>query len=139
VDGKPARVEGARTGRVYALEAAPEEKLWIGAFNGLFAVEEGRVVQRGSEGVKGVLSLRAGGDTLWIGALRGLYRSRAGEIVAVPGEPTGWVGSLLEQGGTLWIGAQNGLFRLRGGRIERVETPGEGSSRPHSSRVSGVG
>lgn len=128
VDERSVRVEGDRTGRVYALEATPGGKVRIGAFNGLFAVEDDRVLYKGSDDVKGILSLHADGDTLWIGALRGLFRWRAGEVVPVPGEPTGWVGTLLTNGETLWIGAEKGLFRLRDGKTVRVDTPVEHSS-----------
>lgn len=128
VDEKPARMSGDRTGRVYALEATPGGKVWIGAFNGLFAVENSRVLHQGSDDVKGILSLHADGDTLWIGALRGLFRWHAGEVVPVPGEPTGWVGTLLNSGESLWIGAEKGLFRLRDGKTLRVETRVERSA-----------
>ena len=128
VDEKPVPMNGDRTGRVYALEATPGGKVWIGAFNGLFAVENNRVLHKGSDDVKGILSLHADGDTLWIGALRGLFRWQAGEVVPVPGEPTGWVGTLLKNGERLWIGAEKGLFRLRDGKTVRVEPLVERSS-----------
>jgi signal transduction histidine kinase/ligand-binding sensor domain-containing protein/CheY-like chemotaxis protein/AraC-like DNA-binding protein len=107
---------------VYALHEDPDQRLWIGALNGLFRRENGRVVRVDSTNGAPAHPVRAFARTrdgaLWMGTNGGgLVRYREGSfrtIDTADGLPSNLVRALhLDSAGMLWVGTEGrGLARL---------------------------
>jgi len=115
---------------VNAIAAGANGKIWVGALNGLYSMEEGETRRYTREdGLPGnsisALAVDANGD-LWIGpAAGGLHLFRDGGITRLTGPgvfPDVPVHAIFEdRDGSIWIGTDTGgLFQIKEPRVEMI-------------------
>ena len=129
-DFKPLEDVPARV--VNTVLADGKGRLWVGAFNGLHVLEDGRVRRYSREnGLSGnsVQALaRDGNGDIWIGlAAGGLNLLRDGELLGLP-ESGGFTGDpvhaiLEDRDGSIWVGTDTGgLMQIKDPRVEMITT-----------------
>lgn len=117
--------EGLSSGTVISILEDGQTNLWLGTFNGLFRLEQGKFQAQlesvlRSRPVPVVFEDKAG--TLWIGTEGDLIRKRGDEVKIFPLGGGLEVRAIAEgRRDELWIGTRGaGLFHLRGGVVEKV-------------------
>lgn len=96
-----------------------EADLWVGAWDGVYRVAEGKLVRAGLEG-KPIGLVRAAGGPLYAGGPDGLWKRQRDEWVDVPGYFSRAINDVAWNADTLWIGTARGLFAWREGEARRI-------------------
>lgn len=116
--------------RVFSLLGDRHSGIWVGTFDGLHLIRDGKVkIFRTEDGlvsndVRSLLEDRAG--SIWIGTGDGLSRYRDGQFTnwtTKDGLASGRISALHEdESGTIWISSQTGLSRFKDGKFSIITT-----------------
>jgi hypothetical protein len=103
---------------------ADKDDVWVAAWNGLYRIDNGKIVRAGLEGRPlGLVRLTNG--RLFAGGPDGLWERKSDRWVELASAFPRRLTDLAADGDALWIGTHKGLFKLRGGQVHRYFLPEE--------------
>jgi hypothetical protein len=122
MDGKWQRPEGDElNGPAFAL-AADGETMWVATWDGLYAIEKGKLARAALKG-KPLGLVRRSAERLFAGGPDGLWERKGSEWNAIVGHYSRSLTDIVALDNSLWISTQRGLFELHDGKTRRIFAP----------------